>query len=121
MIKGHGKQVGPDLSAVGTRPKEALLVDILDPSRNVSPDFLSYTVATSDGQSFTGLLLAETSSHVTLRSAQQIDQTIPRAQIQTLRADGKSLMPDGLEQGLTIQDVADLLEFLQHPDASLLP
>jgi hypothetical protein len=38
-----------------------------------------------------------------------------------LRADGKSLMPDGLEQGLSAQDVADLLAFLQHPDGSLLP
>jgi hypothetical protein len=38
-----------------------------------------------------------------------------------LRADGKSLMPDGLEQGLNAQDIADLLEFVQRPDTVLLP
>src|SRR5207248_1056699 len=98
MIKGRGAQVGPDLSSVGTRPKETLLVDILDPSRDVSPDFLSYTVETKQGETLTGLILAETAAQITLRRAQQPDETIARARIKTLKADGKSLMPDGLEQ-----------------------
>jgi hypothetical protein len=38
-----------------------------------------------------------------------------------MRADGKSLMPEGLEQGLSPQDVADLLDFLRQPDSTLVP
>ncbi|MBM3837296.1 MAG: c-type cytochrome [Verrucomicrobia bacterium] len=120
-IQGRGKQIGPDLSGIASRPPETVLIDILDPSRQVTPDFLSYTVTTSRGESVTGLLVAETSASVTLRRQSLPDETIPRSQIQELRADGKSLMPDGLEQGLSMQDIADLLAFLAQPDGSLLP
>jgi putative heme-binding domain-containing protein len=120
-MKGRGVQVGPDLSSVGTRPKETLLVDVLDPSRAVSQDSLSYTIETIDGEIVTGLITAETATQITIRRAQQPDETIPRPRIKTIKADGKSLMPDGLEQGWSELDCADLLEFLRKPDANLLP
>jgi putative membrane-bound dehydrogenase-like protein len=120
-VEGKGNHVGPDLSGVSSRPREALLVDILDPSRQVTPDFISYTLTTTQGETVTGLLVAESANNITLRPVGQPDATFQRAQISGLRAEGKSLMPDGLEQGLTHQDVADLLEFLQHPDSKLLP
>lgn len=44
-----------------------------------------------------------------------------RSQIAALRAELKSLMPEGLEQGLEPQGMADLIEFLAHPDKELLP
>jgi putative heme-binding domain-containing protein len=120
-IEGKGNHVGPDLLGVSSRPREALLVDILDPSRQVTPDFISYTLTTTQGESVTGLLVAEAANSITLRPVGQPDATFLRAQISGLRAEGKSLMPDGLEQGLTHQDLADLLDFLQHPDSKLLP
>jgi putative heme-binding domain-containing protein len=109
------------LSGIATRPKEAVLVDILDPSRQVTPDFIGYTVTTTEGETVTGLITAESGNSVTLRRVGQADETILRTQITGLRAEGKSLMPDGLEQGLTQQDMADLLDFLQRPDSKLLP
>ncbi|MBI2946879.1 MAG: c-type cytochrome [Verrucomicrobia bacterium] len=120
-IQGRGKQIGPDLSGIASRPPETVLVDIMDPSRQVTPDYLSYTVATARGESLAGLLVAETSTSVTLRRQSLPDETILRSQIKELRADGKSLMPDGLEQGLMLQDVADLLAFLGQPDGRMLP
>jgi putative heme-binding domain-containing protein len=121
LIKGRGTQVGPDLSTVGTRPKPTLLVDILDPSRAVSSDWLSYTIERNQGDAVSGLIVAETASHITLRRAQQPDESIPRPQIKEIKADGKSLMPEGLEQGMTGQDMADLLEFLRKPEPAWLP
>ena len=120
-IQGKGNHVGPDLSGVASRPKEALLVDVLDPSRQVTPDFISYTLTTTQGETVTALIAAESANSVTVRRAGQPDETISRSQIAGLRAEGKSLMPDGLEQGLTQQDLADLLDFLQKPDNKLLP
>jgi len=119
-VDGHGQHVGPDLSAIGSRPKEALLVDILDPSRQVSPDFINYTLITIDGKLLTGFILSETAASVTLRRAGEADDTVLRSQIKDLRADGKSLMPEGLEQGLTPKEMADLLAFLQKPEGRLL-
>jgi len=108
------------LSGLSSRPKTAVLEDILDPSRQVSSDFISYTVRTVQGDTITGLIAAETATGVTLRRANQPDETVLRSQIAELRAEGKSLMPDGLEQGLSGQDMADLLEFLRQPEAALL-
>ena len=120
-IQGKGKNVGPDLSGIGAHPKETLLVDIFDPSRQVAPDYVSQTIVTTSGETVSGIITTESGVRVTLRQAGGLDETFVRSQIKEITADGKSLMPDGLEQGLSHQDVADLLEFLAHPDAKLLP
>jgi putative membrane-bound dehydrogenase-like protein len=119
-LQGQGTALGPDLSGLGSRPAETLLVDILDPNRQVPPDFITYSVVTTQGEIVSGLLAAESSTGVTLRRQGLPDETILRRQIRELRAEGKSLMPDGLEQGLHPQDMADLLEFLRTPDTARL-
>ena len=101
--------------------KEHLLTDILDPSRQVLPDFISYAVVTTDGETLTGLIMAESTASVTVRRPNVPDVTIQRNEIKELKADGKSLMPEGLEQGMTVADMADLLSFLRQPEAALLP
>ena len=121
IVEGKGGRVGPDLSGVASRPKEALLADVLDPSRQVSADFINYTLTTIDGKLLTGFIASETATSVTLRRAGEPDDTVLRSQIKELRAEGKSLMPEGLEQGLTAQDMADLLAFLRKPEGRLLP
>jgi putative heme-binding domain-containing protein len=120
-MQDRGQVIGPDLSGLGSRPKEAILVDLLDPSRVVSADYVSYSLVTRAGDTLVGVLAAETATSVTLRRAGQPDETILRSQIQDWRAEGKSLMPDGLEQGMSVEDMADLLEFLKQPEAALLP
>lgn len=119
-IRGVGQRVGPDLSSVGARRNDILLVDLLDPSRQVTPDFLAYTIVTKAGAVVTGLIKAETATSITLRRVGGEEETIPRSAIEELRASGKSFMPDGFEQKLKLQDVADLLEFLRRPEPALL-
>jgi putative heme-binding domain-containing protein len=121
VIEGRGQQVGPDLSGIAARPKEALLVDIIDPSKDVSADFLAYTVTEPSGESLVGLIVSENENGVTLRRAALPDDLIPRERIKKLQASGKSLMPDGLEAGMSLQDFADLLKFLSAPKKDLLP
>jgi putative heme-binding domain-containing protein len=120
-MQGEGARIGPDLSGIATHSRETLLVDILDPSRQVLPDFVSYTLVTADGETLTGLITAESTASVTMRRPNVLDAVIQRSQIKELKAEGKSLMPDGLEQGLTVQNMADLLSFLRQPEAALLP
>lgn len=115
QMKGKGSRVGPELSGIASRPKGALLVDILSPSQEVSPDFLNYIVVTKEGQVFAGLLAADTAAGVRLRRQQAGEDFITRDNIEELRVNNKSLMPDGFEEKLSPQDFASLLEFLQHP------
>jgi putative heme-binding domain-containing protein len=120
-IQGLGAQVGPDLSSISSHAKETLLVDILDPSRQVLPDYIAYTCTISNGDSFSGVISAESATSITLRRPNESDLALQRAEIKDLKASGKSLMPEGLEQGFNLQDVADLLAFVHAPDKLLLP
>jgi putative membrane-bound dehydrogenase-like protein len=120
-IEGQGQNVGPSLSAIGSRTPEALFLDILHPSLQVAPDFVAYTITTVGDDTHTGLITSENASGIVLRRPNLPDETIPRAQIKQVQASGRSLMPDGLETGLTPATLAHLLEFLRQPDPQLLP
>jgi putative heme-binding domain-containing protein len=111
-IGSQGHAVGPDLATVKTAGKETLLVNILDPNREVAPRYLNYFAETKAGESYNGLIVSESPASVTLRGPSEVETTLLRAQIAHLRASGQSLMPEGLELGLTPQDMANLLEYL---------
>jgi putative membrane-bound dehydrogenase-like protein len=113
-LEGEGFEVGPDLlSALRNKSREQLLVDVLDPSREVDPRYLNYVVTTKRGRTFSGLIAAETAAGLTLRRGERAEDTILREQIEEVRATGQSLMPEGLEAQLSRRDVADLIAYLQ--------
>ncbi|MBC8351807.1 MAG: HEAT repeat domain-containing protein [Planctomycetes bacterium] len=112
-IDGRGHEVGPDISDVRNRSREALLYDILDPNRKLEPRFTDYAVVTVDGRVFNGLMVSETAEAIVLRQAEGKQQVIARSEIDELRASGKSLMPEGVEKDVTVQQMADLLEYLK--------
>jgi putative heme-binding domain-containing protein len=97
-----------------------LITDILDPSHQVSPDYISYLAVMTDGRVLSGLIAAETADSVTLRREDGQQDTILRSDIEQLRASGKSMMPDGLEQKISPEQLTDLLEFLHNPDVQRL-
>ena len=65
----EGHQLGPDASAFRTRLPEQLLLDIVDPSREVKPEYLSVRILTTDGQLIDGMLANEDESRVTINRA----------------------------------------------------
>ena len=119
QMQGIGAKVGPDLSGIGQHARESLLTDILDPSRQVLPDFVAYTAETKGGDTYTGFIANESATTVTLRRANEPDLTLNRSELKEFKTNGKSLMPDGLEAGMSEQDMADLIEFLRRPDRTL--
>jgi putative membrane-bound dehydrogenase-like protein len=112
-LEDVGVEVGADLlSVLPNKTPERLLIDILDPSREVDPRFIEYLVATNSGKVVTGLIAAETAASVTLRRAEKTEDTLLRTQIESIQSSAKSLMPEGLEMQLQPQDVADLIAYL---------
>jgi putative heme-binding domain-containing protein len=114
---GVGFALGPDLVSAKNAGKEKLLVNILDPNREVPPQYLSYLVETRDGESFLGVIASETGSAVTIRQAFGMETNVLRSRIRKIQSQGLSLMPEGLEENLMPQGVADLLEFLMGAQA----
>jgi putative heme-binding domain-containing protein len=115
----EGHDVGPSLLAVVPgKSGEDLLTALLDPNREVDPRYLNYQANTADGRVLTGVVTAETSAAVTLRRSDGVEETVRRADLDSLKSTGLSLMPEGLEQTVSKQDVADLLAFLRHAVAA---
>lgn len=120
-LGGEGSQVGPDLETVAHRSPIELVIHILDPQREVAPQFVEYLVRTVDGRTLSGLVVAESDAALTLRRAGAQEETIPRAQVEELTFSGKSLMPEGLEQRMTPQEMADLIALIRGGGRNDLP
>ena len=105
-------RIGPDLSGVNNRGKETLLSHILDPSAAIQVRYTNYVMTTKDGRVLDGLLVGETAGTVTLRGELE-DVTVLRGNVEELRASTVSLMPDGLEDALTKQELADVIAYLR--------
>lgn len=107
-----GGRVGPDLSGVSSHTREQLLQSILEPSSYIQPGYVNYIVVAKDGSIHDGIISGETPG--TLRLSNQAGQiTLLRSNIERIRASEISLMPEGLEESMTAQDLADLMAFLQ--------
>ena len=111
--RGVGYPVGPDLGMAFTKGEEDLLTSILDPSAVLAPEYANYLIETTDGELLNGIISAETAGSVTLARANGEIDIVLRSQIQDIRTEGRSLMPDGLEQGLDAGGLADLLAHLR--------
>ncbi|MFO0947975.1 MAG: c-type cytochrome [Planctomycetota bacterium] len=112
-FRGRGNALGANLATLQERSSPALLVAVLDPNRAVEAKFQSYTVLTNDGRQFTGLIVAETTSSITLARPDGKRDVILRVDIEEMAGSGKSFMPEGLEKDLSKQELADVFAFLQ--------
>ncbi|HYT61875.1 MAG TPA: neutral/alkaline non-lysosomal ceramidase N-terminal domain-containing protein [Haliangiales bacterium] len=110
---GQGHNVGPDLAAFRTKGPQDFLAAILDPSAAIEPRFINYQVETKDGRSLSGVVKAETAGSLTLVQGGGLEEKILRDDIAEIKASNLSLMPEGLEQNLTPQDLADLIAYLK--------
>ena len=111
-LGGNGFALGPDLVTVKNTGKEKMLGNILDPNREVAPQYIAFEIETKDGESAIGIIANETTTSLTVRQAYGKEQLILRPDIKAMRSLGQSLMPEGLEQGLSAQDMANLLEYI---------
>ena len=107
-----GYVLGPDLVSVKANGPEKLLASIVDPNREVAANYVAYDVALRDGGTQTGLLGDETLTHVRIKLPLGKELLLPRTQVKGMRSGGKSIMPEGLEAGLSPQQMADLLAFI---------
>lgn len=108
-----GVQVGPDLITVKTKGRDGIFTAILDPNKEIAPQFIAYTVNTKDGQTLAGIITNDTANSMTLKIMGGVEMNIPRANIKGSSAAGISLMPEGIEADMSVQDMADLLDFIE--------
>jgi putative membrane-bound dehydrogenase-like protein len=109
---GRGIELGPNLETVRGWDREKLLLNIVDPNREVTSNYLAYTIELKDGGAVTGMIAEETAGSIKLRRTGAPEETILRQNIAKIAASAGSLMPEGLEASLPPQEMADLMTFL---------
>ena len=110
----RGGTVGPDLTRIGSiRADRDLLEAIVFPSASFVRSFEPIAVATSDGKVFNGLIRGETADELILATGVNQEARVARREIEEMRPSTVSVMPAGLDQQLSPQELADLVAFLK--------
>jgi len=112
-VDGKGGKAGPDLFAAGDAlPRRELIAALLEPSATIAVGYGATIVETKSGDSFLGVIKRADASGVALMGADGKLVTVAAADLKSQRASPVSLMPEGLHAALTLQEFADLVDYL---------
>ncbi len=109
----NGLAIGPDLGTVHSWSSSAIMAHTLDPNLSISSGFDLWSIELNNGEAFQGLIASESPSAITLRNVGAVDKTINRNEIKSINALGMSMMPDNLNEKISIEQMADLIAFLK--------
>ena len=109
---GQGNSLGPDLLEAKTFTKDQLLARIIEPNLSVRPDYATQGVESKGGDNLVGIISDENRWTLTLTQISGARLVWPQLNVSLLLPQTWSLMPEGLEQGMSAQDMADLIEYL---------
>jgi putative membrane-bound dehydrogenase-like protein len=111
-VEGRGQEVGPDLSTIGRTDRRHILESILQPSNLVAPHYQAWRIETANGKVYTGMLVKTVLDEYTYLDAQGNLFKLNTRDITESQPLPTSIMPDGLVNQLTDQEVRDLLAYL---------
>ena len=113
VVQGQGTELGPNLSEIGGKlAKEALYQSILEPSAGISFGFEAFTLTLKDGDEAYGIIASETADEIVIKSVGGIVTRHKKNTIASRQKSTLSIMPAGLEAGMTVQELVDLVEYL---------
>ena len=108
-----GGNLGPDLTGSNRANIGYLLSNILDPSGEIQDDYKMVVLTTQDGRTISGNITAESERQLTLRTINQDALVLNKSDIQTREQTEKSIMPEGLLNTLTEEEVLDLMAYMR--------
>lgn len=111
-IAGAGGTLAPDLVSAGSAPVDYLIDSILQPSKAIKEGYHALIVETKDGDQITGIKVRQTDRDLILRDAVQDEVVVPLDSIKGKPREAGSMMPAGLADPLTRQELVDLVRFL---------
>jgi len=114
QVDGRGGRVGPDLSRLAKgMDRRRLVQSILQPSLEIAPQFVAWSVARTDGTVFTGVLVGESpEGKLSFADSEGRLLDVKPSEIEERNPQATSIMPDNVAQALTMQEFRDLVAFL---------
>jgi putative heme-binding domain-containing protein len=112
-VGGEGGRIGPGLDRIASRrAPEFIMESIVQPSKEIAPEYEAVAVATNDGKVITGLRINETNFNIQLREENGRFHSFLKRDLEEVKLMKKSLMPENLAELLTVKDLHDLFAFL---------
>jgi putative heme-binding domain-containing protein len=112
-VGGEGGRVGPNLDRLASRrAPEYIMESILEPSKDIDPQFEAIQVVTAQGKTIVGLRVNESNFAVQLREENGQFHSFLKKDLEEVVVLKKSLMPDNLAEQLTVKELHDLFAFL---------
>jgi putative membrane-bound dehydrogenase-like protein len=113
MLHGQGGNVGPDLTPYKRDDVPQLLLHVINPSAEIREGYENSVVMTKSGRVLTGIVTEKNDRVMVLRTAEGQQVVQPRDDVESIEVNGTSLMPEGLLQGISDQQVCDLFAYLR--------
>ncbi|MBD0259950.1 MAG: c-type cytochrome, partial [Cytophagales bacterium] len=110
---GEGGNIGPDLTGSNRTNVDYLLFNVLNPSGEIQDDYKMVEVTTRDGRTYSGNVVSENERQLTLRVVGQDAVVLNKSNIQSREVAAVSMMPQGLFETLSDQEVVDLVGYLR--------
>jgi putative membrane-bound dehydrogenase-like protein len=113
QVRGEGMDFGPKLSEIGSKlPREAQYISILHPDAGISFGYEGYEVKMKDGTTVAGIIASKTETDLQLKMPGGVVQNYKMAKVASMKKMDASMMPAGLADNMTTQELADLVEYL---------
>ena len=113
MINGQGGLIGPNLSGAGAMGTEAVLRNIIDPNAAIEAAYRIFQVKLKAGEVIEAFYVSEDATAYVLRQPGGADRRVPKAEVASAQYLRRSLMPEGLLDGFTDDQVTDLFAYLK--------
>ena len=112
-LEGRGFDVGPSLLGLSQSGADKILASILDPNREINPEFVNFIITKKNGETFSGIIKSESPTGIDLALGAGEHELIQRSDIEELRPSGISMMPEQLEVDLDVKAMSDLLAYIE--------
>jgi putative heme-binding domain-containing protein len=113
QVNNEGFDFGPKLTEIGSKyPKEGLLQSIVNPSEGIAFNNEGYELKMKDGSTLTGIVASKTETDIILKYPGGSRQNIKTSDVSSIKQLKVSMMPEGLHESMSAQDLANLLEYL---------
>ncbi|MDO1448577.1 c-type cytochrome [Rhodocytophaga aerolata] len=113
QVNGQGMDFGPKLSEIGSKlPKEAQYISILHPDAGISFGYEGYIIKMKDGSTNAGIIASRTETDIDLKQPGGTTMKLKTKDVASMKQMDNSMMPSGLENTMSTQELADLVEYL---------
>jgi putative heme-binding domain-containing protein len=117
---GEGGKVGPDITGSNRGDLDYILHNAVDPNAVIPNDYRTSNIETKDDRSITGVVAKQDDNAITVVTANET-LVIPKNELKSVAQTELSMMPEGLLQAITEDEVRDLLAYLRSPAQVPIP